>query len=86
MWPSWGAQTSIFMDAPKDDVFEYRMAEKLRRLSPKNLKLLISDDIHFVNVIDFWRYIKSPKLDMTSFGHWSGTGVVDISDGVAFAS
>lgn len=71
----------IFMDAPKDDVFEYKMANKLSTLTKKDFRLLVIDDIQFVNMIDFWRSISSPKIDMTSFGHWSGTGVVDISDG-----
>ena len=75
----------IFLDAPKDDVFEYKMAEKLQRLSKKERKLLIIDDIQFVNMIDFWRSIQSPKIDVTSFGHWSGTGIVDISDGFRIA-
>ena len=74
----------IFMDAPKDDIFEYKMADKFSRLSSKKFKILIIDDIQFVNMIDFWRAISSPKLDVTSFGHWSGTGIVDISDGFKF--
>jgi predicted O-methyltransferase YrrM len=72
----------IFMDAPKDDIFEYKMAHKLSTLTKKDFRLLIIDDIQFVNMIDFWRSITSPKIDMTSFGHWSGTGVVDISEGL----
>jgi hypothetical protein len=72
----------IFMDAPKDDLFEYRMAKNLSMLSRKTFKLLIVDDIQFVNMIDFWRSISSPKLDVSSFGHWSGTGIVDISEGL----
>jgi len=35
-------------------------------------------------MIDFWRSIRSPKFDATSFGHFSGTGVVDISNGFEF--
>ena len=72
----------IFMDAPKDDKFEYAMAEKLSTLTHKKFRILILDDIQFVNMIDFWRKIKSPKLDITSFGHFSGTGIVDISNGL----
>jgi len=71
----------IFMDAPKDDKFEYAMAEKFSRLDSKEFRLLVLDDIQFVNMIDFWRMIKSPKLDISSFGHFSGTGIVDISEG-----
>ena len=72
----------IFMDAPKDDIFEYKMIKKFSKLEPKIGKLLIMDDIKFINMIDLWRSIKSPKIDVSSFGHWSGTGVVDISDGL----
>jgi hypothetical protein len=75
----------IFMDAPKDNIFEYKMAEKFSKLSTSNKpKYLIIDDIQFINMIDFWRAIISPKLDITSFGHWSGTGIVDISNGFKF--
>lgn len=69
----------IFLDGPKDGVFEYKFVSLLKQLSPKRDKLLIIDDIHFVNMIDLWISILSPKLDVTSFGHWSGTGIVDIS-------
>ena len=74
----------IFMDAPKDDNFEYAMAYKLSQLEKKEKKFLILDDIQLVNMIDFWRAIASPKIDATSFGHFSGTGIVDISDGFQF--
>ena len=74
----------IFMDAPKDDRFEYRMLEKVSRLDKRKGKLLLVDDIRFVNMIDFWRSITSPKMDISTFGHWSGTGLVDISDGLKF--
>ena len=74
----------IFMDGPKDNLFEYKMALNFKKLKPKNKKYLILDDILFLNMIDFWRKIKSPKLDATSFGHFSGTGIVDISNGFLY--
>jgi len=72
----------IFLDAPKDGVFEYRFIDLLKKLDPKPNKLMIIDDIRFVNMVNFWRDIQSPKLDITSFGHWSGTGLVDLSNGL----
>jgi len=69
----------IFVDAPKDGLFEYQFLPLLKRLKPKENKLLILDDIRFVNMTDLWISIRSPKLDISSFGHWSGTGLVDIS-------
>ena len=74
----------IFMDAPKDDSFEYKMAKQFKKLKNKGKRFLILDDILFVNMIDFWRKIKSPKIDATVFGHFTGTGVVDISDGFLY--
>lgn len=71
----------IFIDGPKDSIFEYKFSNLLTRLDKKAGKLLIFDDIRFVNMIDLWVSIRSPKIDLTSFGHWSGTGIVDISGG-----
>lgn len=74
----------IFLDAPKDGRFEYQMMDKFRRLSPRTGRLLVLDDIRFVNMVELWRGIRSPKLDITSFGHWSGTGLVDLSQPLEF--
>ena len=70
----------IFLDGPKDGVFEARLLERLTTLSPLSGRVLVIDDIRFVNMIDNWTAIASPKLDLTSFGHWSGTGIVDLSE------
>ncbi len=74
----------IFMDAPKDNSFEYKMAKQFKKLKNKRKKILILDDILFVNMIDFWRRIKSPKIDASTFGHFTGTGIVDISNGFLY--
>lgn len=67
----------ILVDASKDGVFEYRLMEqfKLARLKPG--ALVVFDDIRFWTMLRLWREIRQPKLDLTSFGHWSGTGLVD---------
>lgn len=72
----------IFLDGPKDGVFEYQLLRFMQQLSAKPWRLLIVDDIRFVNMTDAWRSIQNPKLDITSFGHWSGTGLVDLSQGL----
>jgi hypothetical protein len=69
----------IFLDGPKDGVFEYTLSRLLTTLKPKPNKYLILDDIRFLNMSRLWKSIASPKIDLTSFGHWSGTGLVDIS-------
>ncbi len=73
----------IFCDAPKDGVFEPAFLALLASapLSTRPRWLLL-DDIRFLQMVNCWRSIASPKLDLTSFGHWSGTGLVDISQGL----
>jgi predicted O-methyltransferase YrrM len=72
----------IFCDAPKDGIFEHKFLANLTHVKPTGPCILILDDTRMLNMIDVWRSIKSPKLDLTSFGHWAGTGLVDISDGL----
>jgi predicted O-methyltransferase YrrM len=74
----------IFCDAPKDGVFEPKFLANLTRIKPTSSCLLVLDDIRLLNMIDVWRAIRSPKLDLTSFGHWAGTGLVDMTDGFKF--
>jgi hypothetical protein len=35
------------------------------------------DGIRVLNMIGIWRRLARPKMDLTSFGHWSGTGLAD---------
>jgi hypothetical protein len=37
------------------------------------------DDTRLPSMLKFWRELDYPKLDFTSFGHWSGTGLVELS-------
>lgn len=73
----------IFLDAPKDGKFEKNLLIKFSELNfPIKKRYLILDDIRYKEMFEIWRLIKSPKIDATSFGHWSGTGIVDISKGI----
>lgn len=74
----------IFCDAPKDGYFEEKFLAMLSRLKPAGRCVLVLDDIRLLTMIDVWRAIASPKLDITSFGHFSGTGLVDITQGLVF--
>jgi predicted O-methyltransferase YrrM len=67
----------VFVDAPKDGRFEPIFLQNLERLRFRKPMLLILDDIRVWNMLATWRQLARPKLDMTSFGHWSGTGFVD---------
>ena len=66
----------IFVDGPKDGIFEDNWIAGIREISLPKKPLMIFDDIRVWNMLKTWREIEKPKLDMTSFGHWSGTGFV----------
>ena len=67
----------LFVDAPKDGIFESTFLNQLAGIEFSSLPLVILDDIRLLNMVKLWREIKRPKLDLTSFGHWSGTGLID---------
>lgn len=78
----------IMLDGPKDGQFEYVVVQQLSEyLKPaeKGARFLFIDDIRFENMIGLWRLIASPKIDLTSFGHFSGSGLVDITEGLKLA-
>ena len=70
------AADMIFVDGPKDGVFEPAFLARLSAVNFDQSPLLVLDDIRFPNMVMLWERITAAKLDLTSFGHWSGTGVV----------
>jgi predicted O-methyltransferase YrrM len=71
----------IFLDAPKDGIFERRFLGNLAKLGDAKPKTLVFDDIKTWKMLAIWREITLPKLDLTSFGHWTGTGLVHWTKG-----
>lgn len=71
-----GAQL-VFIDGPKDGVTEPRLLALLERLEFATPPVLVLDDIRLWKLLALWRSIPWPKLDLTSFGHWAGTGLVE---------
>lgn len=67
----------LFVDGPKDGIFERVFVEHLSTIRLPVGALVIFDDIRVWNMLAIWRDLRRPKLDMISFGHWTGTGVVD---------
>lgn len=67
----------IFVDAAKDGFMEQKFIEHFNTVKFKNRPLVIFDDTKTWNMLKIWRDISHPKLDMTSFGHFTGTGLVD---------
>ena len=67
----------IFVDAPKDGLWEYMFVDKVVPLLSEGT-IVVFDDIRLLNMIELWLSIDFPKLDLTSFGHHTGTGLVMI--------
>jgi predicted O-methyltransferase YrrM len=67
----------LFIDAAKDGVFEDALLARLEGANFRHAPIVMFDDIRVWNMLATWRRISRPKLDLTSFGHWSGTGLVD---------
>jgi predicted O-methyltransferase YrrM len=67
----------LFVDASKDLHFERALIQNLESINLPANAIVIFDDIRHWNMLRIWREIRKPKMDLTSFGHWNGTGVVD---------
>src|SRR5688572_17960122 len=66
----------LFIDGPKDNKFEWTLLEYLKTAKFRKPPILMFDDTRLWSMLKFWRELPYPKLDLTSFGHSSGTGLV----------
>jgi len=66
----------LCLDGPKDGKFEPQLAEFLDTLPFDKPPWVFFDDIKDLHMLRFWRELDKPKLDFTSFGSWTGTGLV----------
>lgn len=69
----------IFVDAAKDGIMERLLCSFFDNTKFEKSPIILFDDIKFIEMIQIWGEIKHPKIDLTSFGHWSGTGIVSWS-------
>lgn len=67
----------IFVDAKHDGVQERNFLRGFDEVGLDSGPIVMFDDIRLWMMLSFWQEIERPKLDLTSFGHWSGTGLVD---------
>jgi predicted O-methyltransferase YrrM len=67
----------LFVDGPKDGVFEQQFLDRLGSVRFATPPLVMFDDVRLWNMVRIWKNVRRPKLDLTSFGHWSGTGLID---------
>lgn len=68
----------IFIDATHDGKLEAELLQMLEKIVFKNKVFILFDDIKVWTMLKMWREISHPKIDLTSFGHWSGTGLVEL--------
>ncbi|MBX7066289.1 MAG: class I SAM-dependent methyltransferase [Parachlamydiales bacterium] len=66
----------IFIDATHDGELEKKLLDLFASVQFKKPPILFFDDIRVWTMLKMWREIRFPKLDLTSFGHWSGSGIV----------
>ena len=71
--------TLIFIDATHDGVLEAKLLATLQAIPFRQKAYAILDDIRVWTMLKMWREVRLPKLDLTSFGHWSGTGLVELN-------
>ncbi len=76
----------LFVDGPKDNFTEHAFLEQLARVPFRRSPIVMFDDIRVMNMLRTWRGITRPKMNLTSFGHWSGTGLIDWSASATGAS
>lgn len=67
----------IFIDAAKDGVLERKILENFSTKPFETRPILLLDDIRMWSMLKTWRQMQLPKLDLTSFGHWCGTGLCE---------
>jgi predicted O-methyltransferase YrrM len=70
----------IFIDATHDGLLEKNLLDQLAKVPFKTAPLILFDDIRVWTMLKMWREVTFPKLDLTSFGHWSGTGIVELKE------
>jgi predicted O-methyltransferase YrrM len=68
----------IYLDIAHDGIWEKILIDLLIKYNYKGLMIL--DDIHaFPEMKKIWDTIDIKKIDVTKYGHWSGTGVLDFN-------
>ncbi len=66
----------IFVDGPKDGEWEQHAVPDLLGDLGDRRRLVVLDDVRLLPMVQLWRDLPQAKLDVTSLGHWSGTGLL----------
>lgn len=73
----------VFIDGPKNLTFEskfFNLLFELYRSNPGSECLLVVDDVKVSTMTKLWNSIIYPKAIVDVIGHWSGTGLVLLSN------
>jgi len=66
----------VFIDIDHTGYTEHIMIDELEKIGYKGLVIL--DDIKInEGMVNFWNSITQEKFDISAYGHWSGTGIVN---------
>lgn len=70
----------IILEGPHDGEWERRQVEMLRTsVDFSAAPILLIDGSRYYETIPLWRSLDLPKLDVTTFAHWSGTLMVELT-------
>ena len=75
----------IFLDIdPHEGTLEYQFYKYLKEIGYEGI--LVCDDIHhFEGMRKFWQFVtEHEKHDVSRFGHWSGTGLINFNRDLRF--
>lgn len=73
----------IYLDIAHDGIWENILLELLINNNYKGI--VVMDDIYaFPEMKKIWENLTFNKIDLTKYGHWSGTGLIDFSDNLKF--
>jgi hypothetical protein len=65
----------IMLDTAHNGDFEQELIQKL--IDNKYRGMVLCDDIHLnYEMIQFWNWVPLKKIDLSKYGHWSGTGLI----------
>jgi len=65
----------IMLDVFNDGTFEKELITALMKNNYAGV--VLCDDIYLnKEMVEFWKWVPVKKVDMTKYGHWSGTGLI----------
>ena len=73
----------IFIDGPKNYNFEKKFLIKLFNIYKKNTEnelIILMDDVRLSTMAKIWKSIDYPKCVLDMVGHWSGSGLIYLSN------